>query len=103
MTYTEVCRRGLHKRAAGEIAGLIGSGAYLLGALVVANLAAQGVAAGYLTSAAGSPGAYDMQNLEKQHRLARLNRDNQTQRILQQRQAVHGKLKAPAAKSMRIA
>lgn len=95
-------KRKLRKTASGQLVSLVGNGAYLLGALAVAATAAQGVGAGYLTGAAGSPGAQDVQNLQLEHRLARLNRDNQTQRLLRDRQASRSNKKNIKSKSMRV-
>lgn len=73
------------------IAALFAAGAFGAGAL-------GGVALGKLSE----PGDYDKENLQKEYELARLNRDNQTQRILGERQDAERAMRQRPVKPMRI-
>lgn len=90
----------MHKKA---VLGQLPSQAlYLLGAIFALGSVGAGVGAGYLTGKVTQPGEYDMQNLQKQHRLARLKRDNQTQKIMQQRQAAQRNMRDSTKKAVRM-
>lgn len=60
-----------------------------------------GMGGGMLVGKLTEPGEYDKKNLQKEHELARLHRDNQTQRILFDREQAERKMRNIRAKSMR--
>lgn len=76
--------------------------AVLIAAAAVATSFALGAGAGALASKVTEPGEYDKSNLEKEYRLARLNRDNQTQQILSDRENAERAMRGVSNKSMRI-
>lgn len=94
--YTLIKKAGVFDTLASGITG----SAYLLAAATAASIAAVSGGAGYLAAKVTSPGIQDKQNLEKEHRLARLKRDNETQKILAARQAQEAS--APVNRTMRI-
>lgn len=70
-------------------------------AAVVAASFIAGLGGGAALSKITEPGEYDKANLEKEYRLARLNRDNQTQQILANRQQYERDMRNFQPKSMR--
>lgn len=83
MKYSDVYRQMNKEAGLGQA---LANGAYLIAAVTMLTPAVGGAAAGYAAGKLTTPGIQDVQNLQKQHRLARLKRDNETQRLLQQRE-----------------
>lgn len=71
-------------------------------AAVVAASFLGGLGMGALAGKVTEPTDYDLENLEKEHELARLHRDNQTQKILAAREDAERRMRGVQPKTMRM-
>lgn len=79
----------------------LGNYAVMAAAAVVAASFIGGLGSGAAISKLTEPGEYDTANLQKEYRLSRLNKDNQTQQILAAREQAQRDMRNVAHKSMR--
>ena len=101
MTYKQVYNK-MHKKAAGQLAGVLASGAGVLAAIGIALAGGTGVATGYFQNFLTRPRKQDKQLLSIQHRNNRLRQDIQNSKLALQRLDANSKIEEANKKPMRV-
>lgn len=114
MTYQQIYKKAhkpnLRKKAGitevvggvGAASGVLPSALWITAAATIAAVTGIGVGTGWTLGKVTQPGKEDMNNLYKQHTLARLKRDNQTQKIQFQREDAERRMRQNTKKPVRI-